>query len=1011
MAVNPQKFLPPKETTKETINIKKSSIVLSQNSVKNISTLKVKVIQIESILKGTLALEKKALDQKKRKESESRREKQEEKLETKPNAEKGTIQMPNAPRLGIFDWIKNFIGNIILGYFAVRLVNHLPKIIPIVRFLGNAADFIINVGGKLLNGLVTFIDWGYKAYDATRGFLKNFGGEGFAKGFDKFIGAVDTALFLTSVLAADLAIEAMTGDGGFGDVRGRTRTTSGGRTLDRPDIRNPLRQRPTVTTGQGGKPAGPRLPGTGTRVTGSGAGAAGGKFKIPSASGIRSGGIAALITLIPDIINSGMLVSQGRPKDGIRTFLSAIAGVGAGMAAMAGVTAGAAALGITGVGIPAAIALAIAGFAASSVAGSAAYNLTNAGLKKLGLVDNDPKTGKPHAYKSGGVTRGGKSQGGVKRTIGKTKKAKYKRVIPTKPGKVEINSPGADVGGEDKIFGIFPNPLEGVKKVVDAMNPFNTIKKTGEELGNTDYFGPILAITAKLLAGQKPNQQDYKNVGLGINMLIAKGVQDKQLKGGIVAAFAEGGMVDPDVLSAAETGGDISNWVAKTFQGEIESNAQRTLRMIKENAEKKKEEPSEEPPPTDIDLDGAGTTGGGTADVSLNPYRRAFLDTLAYAEGTANYPNTGYNTIFSGKQFSGYKDHPRRLITSGGYSSDAAGRYQFLSTTWDGLGLSDFSPANQDKGALKLLAPHVLTAIDNGDFATAFHGARKTWASLPGAGYGQPEKKMKTLVGYANNRLAKYQKGEIGKPIASIPNLAGIEPSGTNGRLSPNQLTTVQGGYQLRSDAAQAFQNASASARKKGINLSLSSAYRSYEKQAALYANRASNPYPVAAPGTSNHGYGISIDIPEGTPGHNWMIANGRQFGWKNLPGDAVHFDFVGGSKMRSYHTGSDRINSKETIAKLLKKESVLDVDTSESLRKIDPQLISKLNRATNVRGVMNILQQYASYESGANQTVVMMDSPTDSADMGYDSGGSGVSMMMGGEEDHDPFESLHIGG
>jgi hypothetical protein len=87
--------------------------------------------------------------------------------------------------------------------------------------------------------------------------------------------------------------------------------------------------------------------------------------------------------------------------------------------------------------------------------------------------------------------------------------------------------------------------------------------------------------------GKKPTDRDYKNVGLGINILIAKGIQDKQLKGGIVAKFAEGGLVDPDVLSAAETGGDISNWVAKTFQGEIESNAQKTLRMIRENAQKK----------------------------------------------------------------------------------------------------------------------------------------------------------------------------------------------------------------------------------------------------------------------------------------------------------------------------------------------------------------------------------------------------------------------------------------
>jgi hypothetical protein len=85
---------------------------------------------------------------------------------------------------------------------------------------------------------------------------------------------------------------------------------------------------------------------------------------------------------------------------------------------------------------------------------------------------------------------------------------------------------------------------------------------------------------------EEPTDRDYQNVGLGINLLIAKGIQDKQLKGGIVAKFAGGGLVDPDVLSAAETGGDISNWVAKAFRGAIETGAQKTMRLMKEMREK-----------------------------------------------------------------------------------------------------------------------------------------------------------------------------------------------------------------------------------------------------------------------------------------------------------------------------------------------------------------------------------------------------------------------------------------
>jgi len=958
MAVNPQKFLPSKETTKETINIKKSSIVLSQNSVKNIATLKVKVIQIESILKGTLASEKKALDQKKRKESAGRREKQEEKLETRTNMGMGQVKMPQRPKLGIFEWIKNFIGNIILGYFAVRLVEHLPKIMPIVKLLGKAGDLIVDFGGKLLNGLATFIDWGYKAVDFSRGLIGKTFGDDALKNFDKLTSEFEKFMNLAIIVgmaSADFGMDRL------------------GRRVSGKGAERAAERGAGTATRRG---AGRTLTRTGARLGGRGG------AKLASKLGSK------VLKAVP-LLGAGLAITEGimrfREGDYVGGLLS------------------------FGTAIP------IAGWAflaldiAREFMGGREFDKSvgRALSGKPGLTNKQVQKRTPHFFgpdlvvgvAGGGPTRGGKSKGAVKRTIGKTKKAKYKRVIPQKPGKVEITSPGVDVGGEDKIFGIFPNPLKGAQKFIDAMNPFNTLKKSGEELGKTDYFGPILAITSKLLAGQKPSQQDYQNVGLGINMLIAKGIQDKQLKGGVVAAFAEGGMVDPDVLSAAETGGDISNWVAKTFQGEIESNAQRTLRLIKENAEKKKYEVQKDKSVNEIspgeDFGGSATDGIGGARL----FMAAGFPTLASAILAGNV-----------QQESGWKGQRTPWVLN-----DGAGTNKGL-ISWNrsrivnaekflGKPLEKASNAEQVKWIKEELRQYGLLKVFMDPNSTE---QQLKDASYKYIGWGDVGDRWK----YSSQIFAALQRGEKGTFIPSTTAGGGIvKPTGANGRLSPGQLTAVQGGYQLRSDAAQAFQNASAAARKSGVNITLSSAYRSYEKQAALYANRANNPYPVAAPGTSNHGYGIAVDVPEGTPGHNWMIANGRQFGWKNLPGDAVHFDFVGGSGMKSYHTGSNKINSKETIAKLLKKESVLDVDTSESLRKIDPQLIGKLNRATNVQGVMNVLQQYASYESGAEQTVVVIDStPTTSMGGGY--GDSGAVMMMGGSGgESDPFESLAIGG
>ena len=549
MAINTQKFLPaPKSSALPNI---------SQKTIKNISVIKVKVIQIENILKGTIALEKKSLDEKKRKESGTRREKQEEKLETKPNVEKGNIKMPSAPKLGILDWVKNFIGNIILGYFAVRLIDHLPKIMPIVKFLGAAADFIIDIGGKLLNGLASFIDAGYKAYDATRGFIKNLGGENFAKGFDKFTGLIDTALFLTTVLAGSMTLEAMNNRNDSrspgGDLRGRPTpgtggrpkvTTSSGGGAGKPDIRNPLRQKPKVTTGGGGD-----------------------KFKIPSGSSIKAGGIATLVMLIPDLISSGMLISQGRPKDGIRTFLSAVAAVGAGMAAIAGVTAGAAALGITGVGLPAAIALAIAGFAASSAASFLAYEGAEALLKKMGLVDNDPKTGKPYTYKGGGITRGGKTQGKIKRTI-----KKPKRTIRTLPSKVK---PGQSIGGEKNIKKIFPE-VESKDKG-KKINPYGYMKSSYEKLSSAEAFGGLFALPLKAQFGEEPSKLDYQNAASGLNSWMQRTFSSGIMRTGGVG-FAEGGKVEAGMFSNSE---DLTKIISKSLEESISSKVTNAINDLK----------------------------------------------------------------------------------------------------------------------------------------------------------------------------------------------------------------------------------------------------------------------------------------------------------------------------------------------------------------------------------------------------------------------------------------------
>ena len=96
--------------------------------------------------------------------------------------------------------------------------------------------------------------------------------------------------------------------------------------------------------------------------------------------------------------------------------------------------------------------------------------------------------------------------------------------------------------------------------------------------------------------------------------------------------------------------------------------------------------------------------------VEINNQRKAFLDMLAWSEGTDNgrqkTRNHGYDVIVGGELFTDYSDHPRKLVTlNPKLKSTGAGRYQLLSRWWDAyrkqLGLKDFSPKSQDAVALQ----------------------------------------------------------------------------------------------------------------------------------------------------------------------------------------------------------------------------------------------------------------------------------------------------------------------
>jgi len=140
------------------------------------------------------------------------------------------------------------------------------------------------------------------------------------------------------------------------------------------------------------------------------------------------------------------------------------------------------------------------------------------------------------------------------------------------------------------------------------------------------------------------------------------------------------------------------------------------------------------------------------ARVKVEPRLAAFLDMIAWSEGTYGKGDDGYNVLFGGSTFDGYYDHPRKIITVGKLHSSAAGRYQLLERYYDIYSkrmrlINGFTPENQDLIAIQQIREELaLRPIRNGDIPLAIRLCSNIWASLPGSPYGQHTHDMNKLV-------------------------------------------------------------------------------------------------------------------------------------------------------------------------------------------------------------------------------------------------------------------------
>ena len=147
----------------------------------------------------------------------------------------------------------------------------------------------------------------------------------------------------------------------------------------------------------------------------------------------------------------------------------------------------------------------------------------------------------------------------------------------------------------------------------------------------------------------------------------------------------------------------------------------------------------------------------------------AFLAMIRQAKGTARSSNP-YAVCYGYRHtIANFSSHPaitgewrgERLSDSmcgnagfgPGCVSSAAGAYQIIKLTWaniqSALGLSDFSPDNQDAAAVELIRRRgALQDVKAGRIEDAIRKCRNEWASLPGNYAKQGQRQVGDLVGW-----------------------------------------------------------------------------------------------------------------------------------------------------------------------------------------------------------------------------------------------------------------------
>ncbi|MCI2237742.1 M15 family metallopeptidase [Kineococcus sp. TRM81007] len=148
--------------------------------------------------------------------------------------------------------------------------------------------------------------------------------------------------------------------------------------------------------------------------------------------------------------------------------------------------------------------------------------------------------------------------------------------------------------------------------------------------------------------------------------------------------------------------------------------------------------------------------------------------------------------------------------------------------------------------------------------------------------------------------------GSVGSAGVGSPSTAGLRNAAGvplelvkhgNGKVPASALSSIgQGSHRMWAPAAQAFERMRAAAARDGVTFGVTDSYRSYDQQVDLARRKGlySQGGLAAKPGTSEHGWGLSLDLDLSGSALAWMRAHADEYGFsENVPRESWHWTFT----------------------------------------------------------------------------------------------------------------------